>query len=221
MTARRGARPAFFDLWSRFYDTAPVQWLTYRPVHDALLAALRRTERERVLDVGCGTGILADRICRELPRARVSACDFSLGMLRRANARNRALGWVQGDALRLPFRAGSFDAVVSCESFHWFADPALALGEFFRVLAPGGRLFAALVNPPSALASRAIHAGSRILGEPFYWPTRQHMRRQVEAAGFRLESQRQLYRIPAGLLLPPVLTIALRPASVSGGTRRL
>jgi SAM-dependent methyltransferase len=208
----RGAHPLFFDLWSLFYDASLVQWLTYRPVHDRLLAALQTAGAQRVLDVGCGTGILTDRIRRELPTARVSACDFSHGMLRRAHARNRDLGWVRCDALRLPFRAASFDAIVSSESFHWFPDQARALREFCRVLEPGGRLFAALVNPPAQLVSRAIWAGSRLVGEPFYWPTRDRMRDEVEAAGFELELQRQIYRLPAGLLLPPVLTIARRPA---------
>ena len=204
-----GAKRWFFDAWSRLYDLPVVQWLTYRPVHDAVLHVLREDRPRTVLDLGCGTGLLSQRIRRELPRVWVVGCDFSLGMLRRALGHGGA--WVQGDALRLPFRDACFDALVSTEAFHWFPDQPAALAECFRVLAPGGRLLVALVNPPLEPMSDAIHLGSRLAGQPFYWPTRARMRTLVEGAGFRVRTQRRLYRLPAGLVFPPVLTVALRP----------
>jgi ubiquinone/menaquinone biosynthesis C-methylase UbiE len=118
--------------------------------------------------------------------------------------------WVQGDAGALPFRDGAFDAVVSSEAFHWFPDQPAALADVFRVLVPGGRLLLALVNTPAAPLSAAFHLGSRLLGEPFYWPTIGQMRQLVESAGFRIERQRRVFRLP-GFLLPPVLTCAVRP----------
>jgi hypothetical protein len=66
------------------------------------------------------------------------------------------------------------------------------------------------VNTPIAAISTAFHVGSRLLGEPFYWPTIGEMRALVEAAGFRVERQRRIFRLP-GFLLPPVLTCAIRP----------
>lgn len=201
-----------FDLWSLFYDVPLVQRLTYRPIHEEVLRLLRATAPQHVLDVGCGTGLLTARIHGELPQGRVVGCDFSGGMLRHAAARTRAVAWTRGDAQRLPFRDASFDAIVSTEAFHWFPDQARALAEFHRVLAPKGRLHVALINTPFAAASELLRVGSRLLGEPFYWPTRQDMRRMVEAAGFRIEAQRRIYRIPAGLVLPPVLTTANKEA---------
>jgi hypothetical protein len=56
-----------------------------------------------------------------------------------------------------------------------------------------------------------MYLGSRLVGQPFYWPTRRRMRELVEAAGFRVEEQQRVYRLPAGVLLPPVLTVAMRP----------
>ncbi len=202
----------FFDAWSRIYDLPWVQVATYRPVHNAVLRALREPPRRRVLDIGCGTGQLALRITAALPATRVVGCDFSAGMLRRARRRSHRVRWVQGDASRLPFGDGSFDAVTSTEAFHWFPDQDAALAEFFRVLAPGGHLLLALVNTPAALVSDVMHVGSRLVGEPFYWPTRQQLRVQVEAAGFRVEAQRRVFRLP-GFLLPPVLTRAVRPTA--------
>ncbi|MDJ0848009.1 MAG: methyltransferase domain-containing protein [Myxococcota bacterium] len=211
MTRRRGPDRWFFDVWSRFYDAPLVQRFTYRPEHDAVLRALRRAAHERVLDIGCGTGLLAARIRAELPRSEVVGCDFSRGMLAEADREGRADALVQGSALALPFRSGSFDAVVSTEAFHWFPDQGAALREFSRVLAPKGRLFVSLINPPLEAISRAGRRFSTLLGEPARWPTRARMRREVERAGFRVESQRFVPRIPAGLLLPSVLTIASRP----------
>jgi len=111
----------------------------------------------------------------------------------------------------LPFRSRAFDAIVSTEAFHWFPDQDRALAEFHRVLVPGGRVMVALVNAPSSLVARALHAGSMLLGEPFYWPTSLEMRERLERAGFGVLGQERIFRLPGGLLFPPVLTQAVRP----------
>jgi len=216
MARPRGPNRWFFDLWSRFYDAPLVQRLTYRPEHDAVLRGLRRAAHARVLDLGCGTGLLAARMARELPGTRVVGCDFSRGMLEKAAGNTHGATLVQGSALALPFRAQSFDAVVSTEAFHWFPDQAAALRELFRVLSPEGRLFVTLVNPPLELMSRAGRRLSQVVGEPATWPTRRRMRRQVQDAGFRVESQSLVLRVPATLILPSVLTIAARPGRGPG-----
>ena len=210
--AERGAQRWFFDAWSYVYDFPWVQRATYRPVHNAVLRAVQATSCRRVLDLGCGTGQLALRIEQALPQARVVGCDFSAGMLQRAAARGTHVRWVRGDAGRLPFRDGAFDTIVSTEAFHWFPDQQATLGECFRVLVPGGQLLLAVVNTPAALVSQAMHAGSRLLGEPFYWPTTRELRGRVEGAGFQVTRQRRVFRVP-GFLLLPVLTCAVRPAS--------
>jgi SAM-dependent methyltransferase len=203
----------FFDLWSIFYDQPLVQRLTYRPVQDAVAGALRALRARRILDVGCGTGLLAARLGNEIDGVQVVGCDFSHGMLRQAAGHAPHLPWVQGDALRLPFRTASFDAVVSTEAFHWFPDQAAAVAEFFRVLAPGGRALVALINTPNETVRAAFRTGSRLLGQPFDWPTRERLSALFEGAGFGVETQRRLWRLPTGLLLPPVLTVAVRPGA--------
>lgn len=170
----------------------------------------------RVLDLGCGTGQLAARIHRERPGTRVVGCDFSPGMLAQAWARSRDPWWVRGDAGRLPFVDGVFDAVVSTEAFHWFPDQSGALAEMRRVLRPGGRLLLALVNPRFALTGRALYAASRVVGEPFYWPTADEMRRRVRRAGFHVDRQVRLFRLPGALFFPPVLTVATVDAGGGG-----
>lgn len=206
------ARPQrwFFDLWSEFYDLPLVQRAVYRPEQDAVLAVLRTLSCRTVLDLGCGTGQLAHRIRRELPATRVAGCDFSPGMLARAAARNPGGAWVRGDALSLPFRSASLDAVVSTEAFHWFPNQCAALAEVARTLRPGGRFLVTIVTPPLAVVSHLAAAGSRLLGQPFHWPTARALRDALTAAGFEVEHQRYLLRFPGALLLPPTLTVAQR-----------
>lgn len=211
MPDRRGPQRGFFDLWSRIYDIPLVQRVTYLPVQDAVVASLPDTPDLAVLDVGCGTGLLTTRMAEVRPRARVTGCDFSLGMLEQASSRGARARWVQGDALRLPFRDQAFDVVTSTEAFHWFPDQAAALREFCRVLVPGGRLLVAFVNPPFAAVSGVTRRMSRAVGQPLFWPTRERMRAEVQGAGLRLVGQRRIPRLPAGVLLPPVLTVAERP----------
>jgi ubiquinone/menaquinone biosynthesis C-methylase UbiE len=206
----RGPHRLFFDLWSYVYDAPPVQRLTYRPVQDAVMQALRSAPPARILDVGCGTGLLTMRLVRELPGSRVVGCDFSPGMLRQAHAQGGTLPWVRADAQRLPFAGGSFDAIVSTEAFHWFPEPDAALAEFHRVLGEHGRLLIAFVNPSFDALSRASRVVSRWIGEPFRWPTPGALRRQIEAAGFEVAAQRRIFRLPAPVLFPAVLTEAVR-----------
>jgi len=211
VSERPGPRQWFFDLWSRFYDAPLVQRLSYRPVQDAVMRELGRSLQRRVLDVGCGTGLLTTRIEADLAPQATFGCDFSRGMLQQAAIRNPGLPWVRGNAMQLPFQDASFTAVVSTEAFHWFPDQDAALREFCRVLEPKGRLLVALINPPTEGMSGAGRLGSRLLGEPANWPTRERMRRRVEEAGLHVEAQHRVLRLPAPLLLPCILTIATRP----------
>lgn len=213
--AARGPRRGFFDAWSRVYDHPLVQWATYRPVHDAVLAALRPHRPASVLDLGCGTGQLLQRTRDDLAPPRLVGCDFSAGMLGQARERVAASRagttpfLVRGDAMRLPFRDGAFDAVVSTEAFHWFPDHDAAITEIHRVLAPGGTLLLGFVNPPLGVVSEVIHVASRMLGTPMRWPTATTLRRKLERGGFAVLGQRRIFRIP-GFLVPPVLTQARR-----------
>lgn len=205
---RAGPQRSFFDLWSRVYDLYPVQWAVYRPVQEAVLRELRRSPAARILDVGCGTGILTERLARELDAELVCGCDFSMGMLEQAVTR-RAGPWVLADAQRLPLARDSVDVVVSTESFHWFPDPDAALAEFHRALAPNGRLVVGEVNMPAGFLSRAANVITARLGQPARWTTRAGMQHHVERAGFHDTRQHRIARI-GGTALPTVLTVATR-----------
>jgi demethylmenaquinone methyltransferase / 2-methoxy-6-polyprenyl-1,4-benzoquinol methylase len=98
----------------------------------------------RVLDVGTGTGKLAQAILEVAPAANVIGVDFSQAMLRAAPRRLRLAG---ADALRLPFEDGRFDAVVSAFVLRNLADVARGVAEQTRVLRPGGRLVVLETTP--------------------------------------------------------------------------
>lgn len=100
---------------------------------------------QRVLDVACGTGIVA-RAAAERAGAdgSVTGLDISEGMLAVAARVAPEIEWRQGDAHDLPFSDGHFDAVLSQFGLMFFADQRAALREMVRVLKPGGRLAVAV-----------------------------------------------------------------------------
>ena len=102
-----------------------------RPKLDAVLA--RVAPRGRVLDVGCGTGFLGERVKGAI------GLDLSLEMLRRGRGAR-----VQGDALALPFRDGSFETAFAVTSL--LGSVMTALVELHRVLVPGGTLALTLLR---------------------------------------------------------------------------
>ena len=196
-----------FDRVAHLYDTGWVQRALYTAVQDRALAELRAWRPGAVLDVGCGTGIFADRLDRELVPGGVTGCDLSAGMLAQAAARNRRVAWVRGDSGRLPLRSGAVDAVVSTQAFHFFDQPG-AWAEFHRVLAPGGHALVGMIHPRTALGSRRFSslssAGSKTR---VTFPTAAEMRRMATAAGFEVTAQPHVgWRFRR--IVPLVLTIA-------------
>jgi SAM-dependent methyltransferase len=99
----------------------------------------------RVLDVACGTGVLARAVhLRTGPTGYVAGLDPSPGMLAVANEIEPAVDWRQGTAESLPFADRSFGAVVSQFGLMFFVDRQQALREMLRVLVHGGRLAVAV-----------------------------------------------------------------------------
>lgn len=97
----------------------------------------------RVLDLCCGTGDMTFALRRQAGRSssRVLGADFSHAMLQRAKTKSAggsAPGWIEADALNLPFPSGHFDLVTSAFGFRNLADYDAGLREIVRVLRPGG-----------------------------------------------------------------------------------
>lgn len=99
----------------------------------------------RALDLCCGTGDMTFALRREAGKSapEILGADFSHAMLQRASAKSAELngsrpGWIEADALRLPFPASHFDLVTSAFGFRNLADYDAGLREIARVLRPGG-----------------------------------------------------------------------------------
>lgn len=138
---------AEFTHWSKSYDRSVLQWLLFGPSHRAIIARIDqqfRGQAVRILDVGCGTGVFAERIRAAMPRATVCGMDLVSGMLTKGTARWRAhaphVSPVQADSERVPFANGAFDVVTCANSFHHYPNQQAAVCEMRRVLRPGGRL---------------------------------------------------------------------------------
>jgi ubiquinone/menaquinone biosynthesis C-methylase UbiE len=128
----------------RSYDTVAEVYDRVRvPLHEPpardLVSAVGPSAGDRVLDLGTGTGVAAVAAAEAVgPTGLVTGADPSLGMLRLA--RDRGVSVVAAQAIDLPFRDGTFDAVLANFVIFFFRRYETALFDMLRVLRAGGRL---------------------------------------------------------------------------------
>jgi SAM-dependent methyltransferase len=140
------------EMWASFAPTAAFT----TPVASHLVGFADVAPGEQVLDIGCGTGVVAVTAARQ--GARVSALDLTPALLDVARENGALAGcpdiaWIEGDAEALPYADASFDVVLS-QFGHMFAPrPHVAVAEIRRVLKPGGRV-AFATWPPEHLVGR-------------------------------------------------------------------
>ena len=119
---------------------------------DRLIDSGEVDEGNRVLDVACGTGIVARRVAARVGvRGSVVGVDINEEMLAVAKQTaadvHPSIEWRQADATDLPFSEEVFDVVCCQQAFQFFDDPTAALEEMQRVLAPGGRVALSVWRP--------------------------------------------------------------------------
>ena len=149
------------------------------------LRRLPMTPGSRVLDVGCGTGELLRRLRAKYPEAILAGLDPVPEML--AVARDKLSGREDlriGYADSLPWASGTFDAVVSCNMFHYISHPIQALKEMARVLRPSGVIV--LTDwCDDYLACRVCNLYLRLTNRAFYKTYREaECRDLLQRAGF-------------------------------------
>ena len=153
----------------------------------------------RVLDVACGTGIVARTVASRVgPQGSIVGADLNDGMLRVAASASQdsvpAITWVATDVAALPFDGAAFDVVVCQQGIQFFPDPGAALREIRRVLAPGGRLTLAMWRPVEhnsifgpfieVLDALGGDAVANVMRSPFAGPPITSLRTTVADAGF-------------------------------------
>ncbi len=187
---------AYYDEFSKTYenqrgDNDPGG---YHELLDELESGFveRFGSRRDVLEIGCGTGLVLERIRRFAKSAK--GVDLSPGMLEKA--RERGLDVEIGNATRLPFEDESFDVTCSFKVLAHIPDVAQAVSEMARVTRPGGVLLAEFYNPHSlrGLVKRYGPAGKITDGaDEGHVFTSYHTPEQVEAlvpAGCRIIDSR-------------------------------
>ncbi len=135
-------RDPLLEEYSRLAEEYDSKWSFYvESTTRETIERLGLRATDRLLDVGCGTGALLQRLSETHPVEQLSGVDPVPEMLGIARQRlSPAIDLREGWAERLPFAAERFDVVVSCNMFHYIREPLAALTEMKRVLRPGGRL---------------------------------------------------------------------------------
>jgi ubiquinone/menaquinone biosynthesis C-methylase UbiE len=172
----------------------------FTPWAQELLARAALHAGERVLDVACGTGIVARLAAQRVgPSGYVMGVDLNAAMIETARTQTPPAGapveWREGDAHALPCADATFDVVCCQQGLQFFPDKPHALREMHRVLGPGGRLVLSVwrslpYNPYGRALADAMerHVGAAAgtgMPAPYGFGEMEPLRTLLTAAGFR------------------------------------
>lgn len=183
------AQAALYE--ERFVPALFAHWV------DPVLDAARPHPGQDVLDVACGTGVVARHAAERVgPGGSITGLDLNPAMLEVAARVRPDLTWRQGDAAALPFPDRSFDVVTCQSAMMFFPDPTAALQEMGRVTRPGGtvavQVFDLRTDQPAYgpwIDMVAGHAGEdalRLLGTYWVHGDRDVMRERCASAGLQV-----------------------------------
>ncbi len=199
------AKARVFDQWAPNYD-----WLFttvfYQAVHQRLLSyvSLPGQSPTAVLDIGCGTGKLLNRLASQYSQLQGTGLDLSPEMLRQARQRNGhrpRLIFVQGASEAMPFADNQFQAAFSTISFLHYPEPQQVFKEIGRVLKPGGQFYLVDYTTFLELGTQQNIAG---LGGLMHFYSPQQRERLAVNAGLNCKAHHSL-------LGPVLLSIFQKP----------
>lgn len=181
------------DAYERYLATAFAPWAR------ELVSSAHVHRGARMLDVACGTGIVARQAASVVgPEGTVTGIDINPDMLRVARAVSAdirpAIDYRQGSAMDLPFEDASFDAVCCEQALLFFPEPVRALSQMRRVLVDGGHAAVSLCRPigycptyvalANALDRHVNNEAGAMMRSPFASWSVQELRRLFTEGGF-------------------------------------
>lgn len=140
----KAATQNWFNRWSNEYDRTLGKISFHRDLLDLIVSSTYVKDKDTILDVGCGTGLLSLKILQQSD-CSVTGVDYSREMVAIFKAKIKRLGLHDRifislmDADSLKFKDNTFDGVVSSVTLHHLKDKLPALRTIFRILKPGGR----------------------------------------------------------------------------------
>lgn len=211
MTQHRQNIPSPVDVYEVVFVPAMLD-----PLTTAVMADFDVRSGEQLMDLACGTGIVARRVAPLLgANGRIVAVDVSTEMLAKARSKPAPSGarieWVAGDAQALELPDDSFDVVICQQGLQYFPDPAAAMEECRRVLKDAGRIllstWRSLGHAPlfEALVETEVRHLEMLgvtyeeLAAPFSMGNENELHSLLEAAGFR---QIQVTEVPVAARFP-------------------
>ncbi len=167
----------------------------FEPMAHLLVERAALASGEHVLDVACGTGVVARLAATAVgTRGTVAALDLNPAMVHVARSvpvpEGAAISWHEGSALALPFPDAAFSVIFCQQGLQFFPDPVLALQEMRRVLAPAGRVVLVVMqaldrHPVYHTLNDAIkqHIGTGAFAAPFSLGDPNRLRSLLTAGG--------------------------------------
>jgi trans-aconitate 2-methyltransferase len=165
------------------YDRLPIPMTRWGI---AVVGRLDLAGDERVLDAGCGTGQVTERLLERLPTGTVVALDGSPSMIDRAHERlgDARVEYLVHDLLE-PIPIGTVDAVLSTATFHWILDHGRLFANLAAVLKPGGHLVAQCGGAGNTVElARVVRDLGYELEEDKNFAGPEETRERLERAGF-------------------------------------
>ena len=169
----------------------------FAPLAKATLNQIDLSPDDDILDIACGTGIVA-RLVRERlgTKPRIVGTDLNGGMIAMAQAQSQTIEWELADAGRLPFDDGTFSVAICQQGIQFFPDEMAALKEMRRVLRPGGRAVLSVWAGPSkfftALAAALCRHVNNEIGQrslaPFAYKDGDKLADKMKSLGFEKTS---------------------------------
>jgi len=153
-----------FDAWTSRYDSwfeTPCGTLIKQYESEMLLKFLNPLAKDKILDVGCGTGIFTIDVMAFGPM--ITGIDISQPMLRKAMDKTSQSGFtgICADMCALPFADNSFDKVLSMTAIEFVVDAKKAIDEIDRVAKKGGSIVVTTLNSLSPWADRRLDAAKK------------------------------------------------------------